>query len=82
MAAVTERLSVNDTLLLRIKSEFSEMPGLRLTIPQAARLWALDCGVCEAALERLAETRYLRRTGDGAYTLTPESLLACAWHTR
>jgi hypothetical protein len=80
MSAVTEYVS--DALLVRIKAEYSEMPGLRLTVPQAARLWALDLAICENALERLAESRYLRRTADGAYTLTPESLLACAWHTR
>lgn len=83
MAALTERRpDVNEGLLLRIRAEYREMPGLRLTVAQAARLWALDRDTCEAALERLAHMNYLRRTLDGAYTLTSESLLVCAWQRR
>jgi len=32
-----------------------EMPGLRLNLPQAQRLWALDPLRCEAVLEALVE---------------------------
>ena len=31
----------------RVESEYREMPGLRLTLPQAARLWGLERGTCE-----------------------------------
>ena len=30
------------TILERVRGEFNEMPGLRLTPEQAARLWDLD----------------------------------------
>src|SRR5437867_4466585 len=31
-----------DLLLIRIRAEYREMPGLKLTLPQARRLWQLD----------------------------------------
>jgi hypothetical protein len=34
-------MDIPTTLLVRVRSEFLEMPGLRLTIHQAARLWSL-----------------------------------------
>lgn len=57
----------SDAMLQRAKSEFLEMPGLRLTIRQAARLWALDACDCERLLDTLVEARFLSRTRDGAY---------------
>jgi hypothetical protein len=33
-------------LVQRVESEFREMPGLRLTPAQAARLWHLDAALC------------------------------------
>lgn len=46
------------------------MPGLCLTLRQAARLWCLETGECEALLERLTAEGFLRRTGSGAYAAT------------
>lgn len=51
----------------RIQSEFLEMPGLRLTPAQAARLWALDRKTSERLLETLVTTGFLLKTRDGAY---------------
>jgi hypothetical protein len=56
-------------LLARIRSEYREMPGLRLTVLQARRLWALDILSCSAALSVLEASGHLRRTADGAYVL-------------
>ncbi len=36
-------------LLQRVRAEYLEMPGLKLTAPQARRLWGLDCATCDAA---------------------------------
>jgi hypothetical protein len=55
------------TLLARVRGEFLEMPGLRLTIWQAARLWGLEGAVSERVLARLEEAGFLLRTGDGAF---------------
>jgi hypothetical protein len=52
----------------RIRSEFLEMPGLRLTLPQAARLWGLDIMACEQVVDVLIQSAFLRRTGSGAVT--------------
>ena len=56
-----------DDVLQRIQGEFVEMPGLRLTAPQARRLWGLERDVCEALLASLVNTRFLVRTRDGAF---------------
>lgn len=54
-------------LLHRIRSEFLEMPGLRLTPAQAARLWALDRHTSERLLDGLTLTGFLLKNRDGAY---------------
>jgi hypothetical protein len=59
-------LEISDYLDL-IKAEYDEMPGLSLTKGQAQRLFGLDPMKCEALLDTLVATRYLARTGSGAY---------------
>lgn len=56
-----------DEDLRRIRGEYLEMPGLRLTALQAQRLWNLDRAACDALLGALVEARFLRRTSDGAF---------------
>jgi hypothetical protein len=51
----------------RVRGEFLEMPGLRLTPQQARRLWRLDESACNAVLGALVESRFLARTRDGAF---------------
>lgn len=53
-------------LVDRVRCEFLEMPGLRLTIPQAARLWGLDLPSCEAVVDVLIRCEFLQRTASGA----------------
>jgi DNA-binding IclR family transcriptional regulator len=53
--------------LVRILSEYREMPGLALTELQAARLLGLDPETCRTVLATLVERRVLRRTTSGAY---------------
>ena len=48
------------TIADRIRGEFNEMPGLRLTPEQAARLWGLDPAACNEILQRLVATSFLR----------------------
>ena len=54
-------------VLRRVQGEYIEMPGLRLTIAQAQRLWGLDRQVCDALLGALVEAKFLLRTRDGAF---------------
>jgi len=51
----------------RIDSEYREMPGLRLTLAQAARLWGLQAPQCRALLGALVERGRLVETPDGLY---------------
>jgi hypothetical protein len=53
--------------LVRAEGEYREMPGLCLTLPQAARLWALDRRTCELVLTTLIERRILKRALNGTY---------------
>lgn len=48
-----------DALLNRIRGEFLEMPGLRLTCEQAQRLYGLDQALCQRALDRLVVAGFL-----------------------
>jgi hypothetical protein len=50
----------------RVRGEFLEMPGLRLTVPQAARLLGLDAASCRHVLDALVESAFLRWTSGGA----------------
>ena len=43
----------------RIRTEYEEMPCLRLTLPQAARFWNADRGTCLAALDQLVAEGFL-----------------------
>jgi Fic family protein len=50
-----------------IRSEYLEMPGLRLTVVQAQRLWHMDRSTSTAMLGTLVDDGFLRRTDRGAY---------------
>lgn len=60
-------MATHDLLLARIRGEFSEMPGLRLTFEQACRLWHMDAATCHTVLEALVAERFLYRTREDAY---------------
>lgn len=57
-------------LLQRMRSEFIEMPGMRLTRDQAARLCGLDRRTSERLLERLVDAGFLFRNESGWYRRT------------
>jgi hypothetical protein len=58
-------------LITRIKGEYDEMPGLRLTMVQACRLWQLDPATCERVMVALVSEGFLLRTNDGAFVAMP-----------
>ena len=51
----------------RLRSEYEEMPGLSLTLDQAARLFGLDRVATEGILNRLLREGFLRRTEGGQF---------------
>jgi len=48
---------------LRARAEYNEMPGLRLTLPQASRLFNLEPQLCAGVLESLVDAGFLQRSG-------------------
>jgi Fic family protein len=57
-------------MLQRIRGEFVEMPGLRLTAAQAQRLWGLERPTCEELLRKLVNDNFLSQTRDGSFIRT------------
>lgn len=66
-------MPTDDRLLARIRGEYQEMLGLRLTLPQACRLWQLDGTTCLALFEQLVVERYLHHTHDGMFVAFPRA---------
>ena len=60
-------MPATEDVLRRVQGEFLEMPGLRLTEPQARRLWGPDAAACSALLGALVDAKFLFRTRDGAF---------------
>jgi hypothetical protein len=53
--------------LRRVRAEFVEMPGLKLTLCQAARLCAMDAAVCAEVLAALVRARFLVETRNASF---------------
>ena len=51
-----------DSLVARVRGEYGEMPGLRLTVSQACRLWYVDVSTCEMLFEQLVREGFLYKT--------------------
>jgi hypothetical protein len=64
-------MSPFDALLSRIRGEYREMPGLRLTFAQACRLWQVDAATCEVVLQALVAEHFLVRTANGGFMALP-----------
>jgi hypothetical protein len=56
-----------DTVIERLRAEFMEMPGLRLTSEQVQRLCGVERMVCQMVLDALVDAKFLVRKPDGAY---------------
>jgi hypothetical protein len=50
---------------VRLTAEFREMPGLRLTTQQTARLIGVDVETASSVLKTLVERGFLRSTANG-----------------
>jgi len=57
-----------EPIVYRIREEFREMPGLRLTPAQATRLWGIEHDVCREVIDALVAAEFLRWTDSGAVT--------------
>lgn len=63
-AAASDAIS---QLAVRVHGEYREMPGLRLTVRQAARLFSVAPDVADAVLNELRGASILARSEEGAY---------------
>lgn len=50
-----------------LRNEYLDQPTLRLTLPQAQRLWGIERLTCERALYELLCDGFLVRTVEGQY---------------
>ena len=51
----------------RIRGEYLEMPGMRLTPAQVQRLSGVDISICARVLDDLVGARFLHKQRDGSY---------------
>jgi len=65
-----------DDVLRRVRGEYIEMPGLRLTTAQTQRLWGLDRTSCDTLLGALVDAKFLFRTRDGAFVRSDQARAA------
>lgn len=65
--------ALSEGILERIRAEYAEMPGLRVTRQQAQRLWGLEEDACVAALDHLMQIGFLCRTFSGLYARRTDS---------
>lgn len=59
--------AIPSSVVQRIRGEFTEMPGLTLTVRQAARLWGLEVSQSQRLLAELVDNRFLVADASGGY---------------
>jgi hypothetical protein len=64
---MTKSTTSYDALLTRIRGEYLEMPGLRLTPAQAQRLCGVEPMLCTMVLDALVDAKFLCVKSDGVY---------------
>jgi DNA-binding IclR family transcriptional regulator len=65
-------MTLDASVVERVRAEFAEMRGFSPTLTQAARLFDLPTAKCLRVLERLVDERVLHLTPDGCYRLFAE----------
>jgi hypothetical protein len=68
-SASVSTASPHTELLWRIRAEFIEMPGLRLTARQAQCLFGLDADTCRLLLAELQDAKFLICTEQGLFSV-------------
>jgi hypothetical protein len=56
-----------ESVVRRVRAEYLEMPGLRLTVGQVQRLCGIEPVLCRAVLASLVESKFLGVNPDGTY---------------
>jgi len=63
---------LDQRVLERLRAEYLEMPGMKLTIEQVQRLCAIDQTTCKLVVEALVNANFLCLTPDGTYVRLSE----------
>jgi hypothetical protein len=58
-----------ERLLERVRTEYLEMPGLRLKREQVQRLCGIERTICQTVLDSLVDAKFLCVKSDGHYAL-------------
>jgi hypothetical protein len=66
----------HNTLLTRLRAEYLEMPGLRLTLEQAQRLCGIERALCKATLDALVADKFLCVKSGGAYARLTDGIIS------
>ena len=67
-------MTLPQEILERVRSEYLEMPGMRLTPRQLQRLCGIGPALCDALLESMVNSRFLTAKADGTYARATEGL--------
>ena len=59
----------HEHLLNRIRAEYLEMPGMRLTLEQMQRLFGIERTICHTVLDSLVDAKFLYVKSNGHYAL-------------
>ena len=65
-----------DGLLERLRAEYREMPGMRLTAAQVQRLCGIERTICQDVLDQLVAAKFLWVSAHGTYARLPEGELS------
>ena len=63
-------------VLTRLRAEYLEMPGLRLTCEQVQRLCGIERVMCQSVLNSLVDGKFLCVKADGKYARSTEGKIA------
>jgi hypothetical protein len=66
----------HNMLLSRIRAEYLEMPGLRLTLDQAQPLCGVERALCKMVLDALVAEKFLHVKADGAFARLTEGVIS------
>jgi hypothetical protein len=66
----------------RIRAEFLEMPGMRLTPAQVERLAGVDRSICQSVLDDLVRAGFLCTSENGSYGRLSDATTGRARRTR
>jgi len=67
-------MAVPQEIIERVRSEYLEMPGMRLTPQQLQRLCGIGPALCEAVLDSMVRSEFLRVRPDGTYARASDGL--------